>query len=204
MSLAKISCLPTPRSALQPAPFETRENEPAVQRIEHQGFLLLLVAVTLAFAWVLQPFYGAVLWAIVVAVIFAPVYRRLLAAMNGRQSLAAAVTVLIIIAIVILPLAMVATSLVAGGNGPGHENPVGGIQFRQLPAADTRRTAGLGDRADRALQPHGFLRLARTAQGRPDEGRAGSGPAGAQHRDEHVRLRDQVRHHALSAVLPVA
>ena len=82
-----------------------------MQRIEHQGFLLLLVAVTLAFAWVLQPFYGAVLWAIVVAVIFAPVYRRLLAAMNGRQSLAAAVTVLIIIAIVILPLAMVATSL---------------------------------------------------------------------------------------------
>ena len=82
-----------------------------MQRIEHQGFLLLLVAVTLAFAWVLQPFYGAVLWAVVVAVIFTPVYRRLLAAMNGRQSLAAAVTVLIIIAIVILPLAMVATSL---------------------------------------------------------------------------------------------
>ena len=44
------------------------------------------------------------------SVIFAPVYRRLLASMNGRQSLAAAVTVLIIIAIVILPLAMVATS----------------------------------------------------------------------------------------------
>ena len=40
-----------------------------MRRIEHQGFLLLLVAVTLAFAWVLQPFYGAVLWAIVVAVI---------------------------------------------------------------------------------------------------------------------------------------
>ena len=49
-----------------------------MQRIEHQGFLLLLVAVTLAFAWVLLPFYGAVLWAIVVAVIFTPVYRRLL------------------------------------------------------------------------------------------------------------------------------
>ena len=88
-----------------------------MQRIEHQGFLLLLVAVTLAFAWVLQPFYGAVLWAVVVAVIFTPVYRRLLAAMNGRQSLAAAVTVLIIIAIVILPLAMVATSLAKEATG---------------------------------------------------------------------------------------
>ncbi len=88
-----------------------------MQRIEHQGFLLLLVAVTLAFAWVLQPFYGAILWAIVVAVIFAPVYRRLLASMHGRRSLAAAVTVLIIIAIVILPLAMVATSLVQEATG---------------------------------------------------------------------------------------
>ena len=82
-----------------------------MQRIEHRGFLLLLVAVTLAFAWVLYPFYGAVLWAIVVAVLFAPVHRRLLQSMQGRPSLAAAVTVLIIIAIVILPLGVMAASL---------------------------------------------------------------------------------------------
>jgi len=82
-----------------------------VPRIEHQGFLLLLTAVTLAFAWVLYPFYGAVLWAVVVALLFAPVHRRLLQSMQGRPSLSAAVTVLIIIAIVILPLAMIAASL---------------------------------------------------------------------------------------------
>jgi predicted PurR-regulated permease PerM len=82
-----------------------------VQRIENQTFLLLLAAVTLAFAWVLYPFYGAVLWAIVVAVLFAPVHRRLLQSMQGRPSLAAAITVLIIIAMVILPLTMIAASL---------------------------------------------------------------------------------------------
>ncbi len=82
-----------------------------MQKIEHQGFLLLLTAVTLAFAWVLYPFYGAVLWAVVVAVLFAPVYRRLLQSMQGRPSLAAALTVLIIIAMVILPLTMIAASL---------------------------------------------------------------------------------------------
>ena len=82
-----------------------------MQKIEHQGFLLLLAAVTLGFAWVLYPFYGAVLWAVVVAVLFAPVYRRLLQSMPGRPSLAAALTVLIIIAMVILPLVMVAASL---------------------------------------------------------------------------------------------
>ena len=84
----------------------------AVRRIEHQGFLLLLVAVTLAFGWVLWPFYGAVLWATVVALLFAPVHRRLLKSMKGRSGLAAAVTVLIIIAIVIVPLAIIAASLV--------------------------------------------------------------------------------------------
>src|SRR5256714_4960746 len=83
----------------------------AVQKIEHQGFLLLLTAVPLAFAWVLYPFYGAVLWAVVVAVLFAPVYRRPLQSMQGRPSLAAALTVLIIIAMVILPLTMIAASL---------------------------------------------------------------------------------------------
>jgi predicted PurR-regulated permease PerM len=82
-----------------------------VRRIEDQGFLLLLFIVTLAFAWILQPFYGAVLWAIVVAVIFAPVNGRLLKAMGGRPTLAASVTVLIVIAMVLLPLAIIATSL---------------------------------------------------------------------------------------------
>ncbi len=83
-----------------------------MRRIDDRTFLLLLFAVTLAFGWVLYPFYGAVLWAIIIAVIFAPVNRRLLAAMPGRQNLAALLTVLLVIAIVLLPLAIVATSLV--------------------------------------------------------------------------------------------
>ena len=95
----------------------TNESETAVQRIERQSFLLLLLAVTLAFAWVLAPFYGSILWAIVLAVIFAPVHRRLLPPMRGNRGLAAAVTVLIIIAMVILPLALIATSLVQEASG---------------------------------------------------------------------------------------
>ena len=82
-----------------------------MRTIDNQVFRLLLLAVTVAFAWILWPFYGAILWAIVVAVIFAPVHRRLLQAMQGRSGLAAAITVLIIIAMVLLPLAMVTTSL---------------------------------------------------------------------------------------------
>lgn len=83
-----------------------------MRRFEDQSFLILLLAVTLAFAWILQPFYGAVLWAIVGAVIFAPLNRVLLRSMRGRPTLAAAATVLIILTLVILPLAMIAASLV--------------------------------------------------------------------------------------------
>ena len=83
-----------------------------MRRFEDQSFVLLLLVVSLAFAWVLQPFYGAVLWATVGAVIFAPLNRKLLRSMRGRPNLAAAVTVLIVIAMVILPLATIAASLV--------------------------------------------------------------------------------------------
>lgn len=95
--------------------YQTREMP--VRRIDEPTFLLLLFAVTLAFGWVLYPFYGAVLWAVIVAVIFAPVYRRILIAMPGRQNLAALLNVLLIIAIVILPLVLVATSLVREASG---------------------------------------------------------------------------------------
>jgi predicted PurR-regulated permease PerM len=109
--------------------------------IEHRGFLLLLTAVTLAFAWVLYPFYGAVLWAVVVAVLFAPVHRRLLLSMPGRPSLAAALMVLIIIAMVILPLVLVAASLAQEASGlfakiqSGEFNPGSYVQkiFEALP-----------------------------------------------------------------------
>lgn len=83
----------------------------AVRKIENQCFLLLLVAVTLGFGWVLLPFYGAILWAIVVAVIFAPLNRRLQSRMRGGPNLAAAATVVIVLAMVILPLGLITASL---------------------------------------------------------------------------------------------
>ena len=90
----------------------TTQETPTLRRIENQSFLLLLAAVTLAFAWILAPFYGAILWAIVVALIFAPLNRRLQGRMGGRPNLAAAATVLIVIAMVILPLVLITASLV--------------------------------------------------------------------------------------------
>jgi predicted PurR-regulated permease PerM len=80
--------------------------------IEDKAFLLLIVAVSLAFAWIVWPFYGAVLWGIVTTILFAPLYRRLTKAMGRRRNLAALSTVVIIVAIVILPLTLIGASLI--------------------------------------------------------------------------------------------
>jgi|SRR5665648_303741 len=71
----------------------------------------LIVAVSLAFAWILWPFYGAILWAVILALVFAPVHRRIRGAMPERHNLAALVTMGIVVAIVLLPLALTAASL---------------------------------------------------------------------------------------------
>ena len=71
-----------------------------MRTIEDNAFLLLIIAVSLVFAWILLPFFGAVLWGTVIAILFVPLHRRLLDSMSQRRNLAAFATVMIIIAIV--------------------------------------------------------------------------------------------------------
>ena len=82
-----------------------------MRTIEDNAFLLLTIAISLAFAWILLPFYGAVLWGTVIAILFSPLHRRLLKSMRRRRNLAAFFTVMMIIAIVILPMTLIAASL---------------------------------------------------------------------------------------------
>jgi predicted PurR-regulated permease PerM len=83
--------------------------------LEDKTFLLLVIAVSLAFAWILLPYSGAVLWATVLAIVFAPLYRRLSASMRRKRTLAALATLAIILMIVILPLTLVGGLLIQEG-----------------------------------------------------------------------------------------
>ncbi|SCY37717.1 AI-2E family transporter [Nitrosospira sp. Nsp13] len=83
-------------------------NSPELQQ---KTFLLMLIAVSLAFGWILLPFYGAVFWGSVLAIIFTPFYRRLLVILNQRQNLAALTTLLLCLIMVILPFTLIAASL---------------------------------------------------------------------------------------------
>ncbi len=83
-----------------------------MRRLEEKTFMLLIVAASLAFGWMLWPFFGAILWGTVLAIVFAPMYRRLAGSMHQNPNAAALITILIVIFIVMLPLAVIATSLV--------------------------------------------------------------------------------------------
>jgi predicted PurR-regulated permease PerM len=80
--------------------------------LEDKTFLLLVIAVSLAFGWILWPYSGAVLWATILAIVFAPAYRRLLRSMRQKRTLAALVALLIIVLIVILPVTLITALLV--------------------------------------------------------------------------------------------
>ena len=73
--------------------------------------MVLLTAVSLAFAWILWPFYAALLWAVVFATVFAPAHARLLNSMRGHPNVAALTAVLLILTLVLLPLTLTAMSV---------------------------------------------------------------------------------------------
>ena len=78
---------------------------------ENKFFLLLIVVVTLAFGWVLLPFYSGLLWGVVIAIVFTPLHRWLWQRLNGRDNLAALLTLAIIIMMVLLPLSLIGAAL---------------------------------------------------------------------------------------------
>lgn len=83
--------------------------------IQRASFYVLLVVVTVAFLWLLVPYYTAVLWAVILAILFFPLHKRLERFLGGRSTIAALLTVLLCICLVILPALALLASLVQEG-----------------------------------------------------------------------------------------
>lgn len=83
--------------------------------LQNKTLMLLLVMVTLAFIWILLPFYGAVFWAVVLGIIFAPLQRRLLARLGWQRNLASLCTLAICLLIAILPVIIISMLMVQEG-----------------------------------------------------------------------------------------
>ena len=86
-------------------------DEDTAAQLQGRVLLVLLVAVSVAFGWILLPFYGTILWAAIIALLFAPLYRRLLVRLNRRRTPAALLTLLVVLVIVVIPLVLVTAAL---------------------------------------------------------------------------------------------
>lgn len=82
--------------------------------IEHGSFLLALSLVSLLFMTLLQPFYGAILWACVLSLLFYPLQRWLLARWH-RPNLASSITLLACVCIGVVPALFVILSFFQQG-----------------------------------------------------------------------------------------
>lgn len=80
------------------------------------GFFVILTLVSIAFLAVVLPFYSAILWAVIFAIIFFPVHRRIERGLNGHSNIAAGLSVVACLCLVIIPGLVVLASL---GNQAG-------------------------------------------------------------------------------------
>ncbi|MCW5620609.1 MAG: AI-2E family transporter [Burkholderiales bacterium] len=136
------------------------------------SFITMVVLVTAAFVWLLLPFYGAVLWAVILAILFNPLQRTLVRLLNGRRTLASTLSLLACICIAVIP-----GSLILGALAQEAANLYQRISTREFdPAAimgrihsalptflvESLSTLDMGDFAD--MQDRLTSLLAQTAQ----------------------------------------
>ena len=78
---------------------------------ENWALVLLLVLVSVALLAILLPFYAAITWGLILALLFSPLHHWLLVRLGNRPNLAAITTMLLVLIIVILPLSLLMLGL---------------------------------------------------------------------------------------------
>lgn len=142
-------------------------------RAQSTNFIVLVVLVTVAFICLLLPFYSAVLWAVILAILFNPLQRLLVRWLGGRHTLAAALSVLACVCIVVIPGSLILGALAQEAGslyqriGTREFDPAAIIERvrASLPAfvVNLLETLGLGDFA--AIQERFTSLLAQVSQG---------------------------------------
>lgn len=84
-------------------------------KFEQRFFLVMLVVVTLAFGFVLGPFWGCIFWACAITVIFYPLQTKILRRIGDKPNRAALFTLLICMLVVILPVLAVGAAFITEG-----------------------------------------------------------------------------------------
>lgn len=83
-----------------------------MQNLEDKTLLLVVAAVSILFGWILWPYSGAILWAIVLAIMFAPLNRWFSAHLPRSPNLSALATFSSIVLLVLLPTVIVVAQII--------------------------------------------------------------------------------------------
>ncbi|MDO6441223.1 MULTISPECIES: AI-2E family transporter [unclassified Marinobacter] len=86
-------------------------------KLETRTFLALLVGVSVAFVFLMKPFFGPIFWAIAIALIFHPFQMLLVRRLGERPNVNALITLTVCMLIVVIPVLVLITSLAAEGLG---------------------------------------------------------------------------------------
>ncbi|MEY4588630.1 MAG: hypothetical protein RL497_706, partial [Pseudomonadota bacterium] len=82
-------------------------------KLEMRTFLWSLLAISMGFLWMIQPFFAPIFWACALAIIYYPLHLRLLARMPNRPNSAALISLCVCILVVILPVVFVVGQVVS-------------------------------------------------------------------------------------------
>ncbi len=165
-------------------------------------FILILFIVTAAFLDVLGPYYSSVLWAIILAVIFHPVKKKLKQYVGERNGVVSLLTVALICLIVFTPLAIIASSLAMEFNVIYTKLQTNNSQLPTMLADFMRHLPGW---AQRFLAEHNLNSAAEIQKQLSEVALKGWAIPGGQRvpdRQGHLQLRRRLRRDALPAVLP--
>ncbi len=96
-------------------PEQSKDHRSERVRLGQRSFLLMLVVVTVLFLYLLKPFFSAIFWACVIALLFHPLYLRFLRVLRFRRNSAALATLAVCVLIGILPAMFVIGSFFQEG-----------------------------------------------------------------------------------------
>ena len=85
------------------------------QKLEQRFFLGVLFIATVGFLWLIMPFFAPIFWAVAIAIIFRPLYRRLTNKFPAWPNVNALLTLLTCVIIVIMPAIFLVMSIGAQG-----------------------------------------------------------------------------------------
>ncbi len=129
-----------------------------LRNLESRVFLSLVLVTTAVFLWMVRGFLLPVFWAAVFAMLFQPLFLRLMILLRGRAGLAALFSTLIVVLVVLVPSGLLAAALAQQGfwlyqriaSGEINADAVVGFVERSLPGV-TRVLTRYGIEVERVL-----------------------------------------------------